>query len=256
MTTMHLLKVADIRRETADTVSIAFDVPAHLAATYQFQQGQYLQLEAQLQGEAVRRSYSIFSAPTDGELRVAIKHVPQGRFSSYANTQLAVGDALLVMPPAGSSYRPQTQAAVHHCLGMASGSGITALLPIIKTTLENDERSRFTLVYGNRDRASMLFAERLDALKGVYAERLQLILLFSREANHNGLPSGRLDIATCDALFREWVDVSLLDAAFICGPQAMVETVGGALKDYGLAAERLHFERFAEPQPLREALPS
>lgn len=249
MTVMHPLQVADIRRESADTVSIAFAVPAHLAATYRFEQGQYLQLEAQLQGEPVRRSYSIFSAPDDGELRVAIRHVPQGRFSSYANTQLAVGDTLLVMPPAGSSYRPeQQQAQAHHCLGMASGSGITALLPVIKSTLENDEGSRFTLVYGNRDRASLLFGERLAALQALYGQRLELILLFSRESNDNGLPSGRLDLAMCDTLFREWIDVSRLDAAFLCGPQAMVETVGAALKDYGLAAERLHFERLAEPR--------
>ncbi|QXH34635.1 FAD-binding oxidoreductase [Pseudomonas muyukensis] len=250
MTLMHPLQVADIRRESADTVSIAFAVPTHLAATYRFEQGQYLQLQAQLQGEAVRRSYSIFSAPDDGELRVAIRHVPQGRFSSYANTQLAVGDTLLVMPPAGASSRPEPQAPAHHCLGMASGSGITAVLPIIKATLENAANSRFTLVYGNRDRASLLFGERLAALQALYEQRLQVILLFSRESNDNGLPSGRLDLAMCDTLFREWIDVSLLDAAFLCGPQAMVETVGGALKDYGLAAERLHFERLAEPRLL------
>lgn len=258
MSKFHSLKIKEVRPETRDAVSIAFDVPADLADSFRFTQGQHLVMRTQLDGEEVRRSYSICTGVHDGELRVAIKRVPGGRFSAYANEQLKAGQSLEVMPPSGHFFVPLDAARHGNYLAVAAGSGITPILSIIKTTLEAEPHSRVTLLYGNRSSGSALFREQLEDLKNRYLQRLNLIFVFSREQQDVDLYNGRIDADKCGQLFSRWIDVKALDAAFICGPQAMTETVRDQLKGNGMPAERIHFELFAaagssEKREAREA---
>ena len=245
MSQFHSLTVKQVRTETRDAVSILFDVPATLSHQFRFTQGQYLVMRTQLDGEEVRRSYSICTGVNDGELRVAVKRVPGGRFSAFANDVLSAGDVLEVMPPAGSFNVPLAPERQGRYLAVAAGSGITPILSIIKTTLETEPNSHFTLLYGNRASSSALFREQLEDLKNRYLQRLNLIFVFSREQQDIDLYNGRIDADKCGQLFSRWLDVPRLDAAFICGPQAMTEIVRDRLKDSGMAAERIHFELFA-----------
>ncbi|SDU97214.1 1,2-phenylacetyl-CoA epoxidase subunit PaaE [Pseudomonas sihuiensis] len=245
MSKFHSLTIKDVRAETRDAVSIAFDVPGDLADAFHFTQGQYLVLRTELDGEEVRRSYSICTGTGDGELRVAIKRVAGGRFSSYANDQLRVGQQLEVMPPDGRFFVPIEPSRRGNYLAVAAGSGITPILSIIKTTLECEPQSRFTLLYGNRSSASALFREQLEDLKNRYLQRLNLIFVFSREQQDVDLYNGHIDAGKCSQLFSRWIQVDALDAAFICGPQSMTETVREQLREHGMPSERIHFELFA-----------
>ena len=245
MSKFHSLTIKDVRPETRDAVSIAFDIPAALSDSFRFTQGQHLVVRTQLDGEEVRRSYSICTGVNDGELRVAVKRVAGGRFSSWANEQLKAGHSLDVMPPSGHFNVPLDPVRHGHYLAVAAGSGITPILSIVKTTLETEPNSRVTLLYGNRSSASALFREQLEDLKNRYLQRLNLIFLFSREQQDVDLYNGRIDADKCGQLFQRWIDVRALDAAFICGPQAMTETVRDQLRANGMPAERIHFELFA-----------
>ncbi|MCP8466442.1 phenylacetate-CoA oxygenase/reductase subunit PaaK [Pseudomonas sp. ZM23] len=255
MSRFHSLKIKEVRAETRDAVSIAFDVPTDLADSFHFQQGQHLVVRAQLDGEEVRRSYSICSGVNDGELRVAIKRVPGGRFSAYANDALKAGSSLEVMPPSGHFNVALDPTRHGNYLAVAAGSGITPILSIIKTTLETEPHSRVTLLYGNRSSNAAMFREQLEDLKNRYLQRLNLIFVFSREQQDVDLYNGRIDADKCGQLFSRWLDVGSLDAAFICGPQAMTETVRDQLQGNGMPAERIHFELFAAQgsQSKREA---
>ncbi|QXH33525.1 1,2-phenylacetyl-CoA epoxidase subunit PaaE [Pseudomonas muyukensis] len=245
MSQFHRLTIKQVRQETRDAVSIAFDVPSHLQDDFRFTQGQYLVMRTQLDNEEVRRSYSICSAVQDGELRVAVKRVPGGRFSAFVNDVLKAGQQLEVMPPSGSFFVPLQPTHQGHYLGVAAGSGITPILSLIATTLACEPHSRFTLLYGNRASGSALFRDRLEDLKNQYLERLNLIFVFSREQQDVDLYNGRIDADKCDQLFSRWLDVPSLDAAFICGPQAMTETVRDSLQANGMDKARIHFELFA-----------
>ncbi len=245
MSKFHSLTIKEVRPETRDAVSIAFDIPADLSETFRFTQGQHLVIRTQMDGEEVRRSYSICTGVNDGQLRVAIKRVPGGLFSSYANDSLKAGQSLEVMPPSGHFYVELDAARQGNYLAVAAGSGITPILSIIKTTLESEPQSRFTLLYGNRSSTSALFREQLEDLKNRYLQRLNLIFVFSREQQDVDLYNGHIDADKCGQLFSRWIDVKSLDAAFICGPQAMTETVRDQLKANGMPAELIHFELFA-----------
>ncbi|MDE3736165.1 MULTISPECIES: 1,2-phenylacetyl-CoA epoxidase subunit PaaE [Pseudomonas] len=245
MSKFHSLTIKEVRPETRDAVSIAFDIPEGLAETFHFTQGQHLVMRTQMDGEEVRRSYSICTGVNDGELRVAIKRVAGGRFSAFANDSLKAGHSLDVMPPSGHFFVELDAARHGNYLAVAAGSGITPILSIIKTTLESEPHSRFTLLYGNRSSASALFREQLEDLKNRYLQRLNLIFVFSREQQDVDLYNGRIDADKCGQLFSRWIDVKALDAAFICGPQAMTETVRDQLKANGMSTERIHFELFA-----------
>ncbi len=244
MSRFHSLTIKQVRPETRDAVSIVFDVPAELQDEFRYTQGQHLVMRTKLDGEEVRRSYSICTGVKDNELRVAVKKVAGGRFSAYANEQLQVGHTLEVMPPAGQFSVPLDPAREGNYLAVAAGSGITPILSIIKTTLESEPLSRVTLLYGNRSSSGALFREQLEDLKNRYLQRLNLIFVFSREQQDVDLYNGRIDAAKCEQLFNRWLDVKTLDAAFICGPQAMTETVRDCLKASGMEPRRIHFELF------------
>ncbi len=245
MSQFHRLAVADLRRETADAVSLAFAVPEHLRAAFAFTPGQYLTLRATLAGDAVRRAYSICSAPADGELRVAIKHVPGGRFSAFANTTLRAGDTLDIMPPEGRFALPPGRRTI---LALAAGSGITPILSIVKSTLADDPASRIVLLYGSRGTADILFRSTLEDLKDRHLGRLSVQHVLSREQQDIPALNGRLDDAKLRQLLPGLVDPATIDAALLCGPGGMIDALTTPLIALGMPAERIHSERFT-PAP-------
>jgi ring-1,2-phenylacetyl-CoA epoxidase subunit PaaE len=243
----HSLRIREVRRETPECISLAFDVPVELAAEYRFTQGQHLNLRALLDGEEVRRSYSICSGVDDGELRVAIKKVPGGRFSAWANERLAAGDAIDVMTPEGRFFTPLDPGQARHYVAFAAGSGITPVLSLVRTTLAREPRSRFTVVYGNRRLASTMFHEALWELKDRYLPRLALYNVFSREEQEIDLFNGRIDAARVRAFLAALVPAEDIDEAFVCGPSSMIDEVEGALLDAGVPRGHVHVERFGVP---------
>ena len=249
MSKFHPLQVARVERETRDAVAITFAVPEALRAQFRFEQGQHLTLRTNVDGEDVRRSYSICSAVQDDTLRIAVKKVPGGVFSTWANTVLKAGDIVDVMPPLGHFNVPLEEGASRHYLGFAAGSGITPLLSIVKTTLATEPRSRFTLVYGNRASGTVMFKEELAALKDTYLDRFNLVHVLSREAQDIELLHGRIDRSKADALLGKWIPVADIDTAFVCGPEGMMEAVAAALKARGFSDARIKIERFAASIP-------
>lgn len=244
MSLFHSLTIKEVRPETRDAISLAFDLPEALKDAYNFKQGQYLTLRTQINGEEVRRSYSICTGINDNDLRVAIKQVPGGLFSTYANERLKAGQAIDVMPPQGRFYTELDPEHEGHYLGVAAGSGITPILSIIKSTLETEPKSHFTLFYGNRATISTLFREQLSDLKNRYMNRLNLVFIFSREQQEIDLYNGHINAEKCNELFAQWVKPANLSAAFICGPQIMTETVRDSLQQHGMNKDKIHFELF------------
>jgi ring-1,2-phenylacetyl-CoA epoxidase subunit PaaE len=243
-TKFYPLTVRDLRQETLDTVSIAFEVPDALGALFQFTQGQYLTLRTQLGGEEVRRSYSICSGVTDHELRVAVKQIPDGVFSTYAKTQLKIGDVLEVMPPQGRFYTELTTEEAKTYVAFVSGSGITPVMSILKTTLATAPKSRFLLFYGNRGFDQIIFREQLEALKNQYPDRLSVHHVLSRESLGSPLFYGRIDAEKCQQYARLLFDPKTIDAYFLCGPADMIFTVKSTLESLGVDAKAIHFELF------------
>ncbi|MGH1336977.1 MAG: 1,2-phenylacetyl-CoA epoxidase subunit PaaE [Aureispira sp.] len=245
--TFHTLTIADVNEETNDCCSIAFDVPTALEEQYQFIQGQYLTLKANIEGEEVRRSYSICSSPNGEELRVAIKQVPNGKFSTFANEQLKKGDQLEVMTPTGKFYTALDATQEKHYVGVAAGSGITPILSILKAVLETEPESRFTLLYGNKNTGSIIFKEEIEALKNVYMSRLTVHYFLSREMLDAPLMNGRIDREKCGDIFTRLLDVKDIDECFSCGPESMIFAVRDTLLEQGLEEEKIHFELFTSP---------
>ncbi len=240
----HSLKVADVRPETEDSVSVAFEVPAELAEAYRFRQGQYLTLRTRIGGEEVRRSYSICSGLDEGELRVAIKKVEGGAFSTYANENLKPGTELDVMTPTGRFTTPLDPAAAKTYALFAAGSGITPILSIAKTLLSREPHAKVLLFYGNRTVASIIFREQLEDLKNRYLGRFGLYHVLSREKQEAELFTGRLDRDKVKTFCRTLLNPAAVDAFFVCGPDTMIADVTGALEEIGVPEEKVHFELF------------
>lgn len=246
-TGFHSLKVADVRRETADCVSVAFEIPPHLKEEFHFIQGQYLTFKKEINGEEVRRSYSICSSPLDGELRVAIKEVSEGRFSTFANRQLQVGDVLESMTPRGNFYRPLDPSSASDYVAFASGSGITPVMSILKTTLQREPKSRFMLFYGNRSTSSVIFRDQLDDLKNEFMGRLEVHHVLSREDQGTDLLKGRLDAEKCKSFAERFFDPSAVSAYYLCGPGEMIGSISETLEALGAPKDRILYELFSTP---------
>lgn len=243
----HPIQVAGIRKETSDCVSIAFSIPEELTDTFRYKQGQYITLRTSINGEDIRRSYSICSSPLDNELRVAVKKVEHGVFSTYANEKLKKGDTLDVMPPLGKFFTELNPSQEKKYAGFAAGSGITPLLSIIRTTLRTEPKSSFTLVYGNRNRHSIIFKEELEALKNLYMDRFRVIHILSREKTDAPINFGRIDKNKCLTLCEKTIDVKNTDAFFLCGPEEMIFSVKETLVEKGVDPKKIHFELFTTP---------
>ncbi|MBS1662918.1 MAG: phenylacetate-CoA oxygenase/reductase subunit PaaK [Bacteroidetes bacterium] len=250
------LAIDDIRKETADCVSIAFAIPPELKEEFRFQQGQNVTLRLQIGGAEVRRSYSICSSPLDNELRIAIKKVPHGVFSTYANEQLQKGQKIDVLPPTGKFYTELRPEARKRYLAFAAGSGITPVISLIKTTLAVEPNSHFTLVYGNRNRLAILFREELEALKNRYINRFSLHHILSREQMDIPLNQGRIDAGKCGELCERLIDVASMDEVFLCGPGEMIFAVKDWLEQQGMERKKIHFELFqTQGTPSQGAMP-
>ena len=252
----HDLPVSNITPEAAGAVAITFKVPEDLRSGFNFKAGQFLTLRASIDGNDVRRSYSISSSQNsyvqNGTLEVGIRPVQGGVFSNWAATQLKVGDILRVMPADGRFivHRPR---AIHR-VGFAAGSGITPILSILASTLEEQTESKFTLVYGNRRMDSVMFNEALQDLKDRYPNRLTLIHVLSRQAQEVPLLEGRIDEAKVKEIVSSLLPAASMDEVFICGPEAMIEATEKALLEVGVPARNIRTERFTSPT--LEALPA
>ncbi|HXV29832.1 MAG TPA: 1,2-phenylacetyl-CoA epoxidase subunit PaaE [Sinorhizobium sp.] len=251
MARFHPLQVTEVRRETRDAVVVTLVPREEDRAAFDFKQGQYLTFRRMIDGEELRRSYSICAGLDEGVLKVGIKRVVGGCFSIWANDELRPGDTLEAMPPMGAFFTPIEPAVAKHYLAFVGGSGITPVLSIIKTILAREPRSQFTLVYANRQVNSIMFREDLDDLKNIYLGRLSVLHILESEAQDIDLFTGRIDAEKCEALFRGWVDVRSVDTAFICGPEPMMLTVAAALREHGLRDDQIKFELFASSQPGR-----
>ncbi|MDR0808440.1 MAG: phenylacetate-CoA oxygenase/reductase subunit PaaK [Gemmobacter sp.] len=251
MARFHPLKVTEVRRETRDAVVITLVPRDEDKALFDFTQGQYLTFRRDFDGEELRRSYSICAGKDEDCLRVGIKRVEGGAFSTWANENLAPGDELDAMPPMGKFFTAIEPEAVKQYLGFAGGSGITPLLSIIKTVLVREPRSRFTLIYANRQINTIMFREELEDLKNSYLGRFSVIHVLEQEGQEIDLFTGRIDAEKMKALFGHWLDVKAVDTAFICGPEPMMLAIAASLREHGLADSQIKFELFASGQPGR-----
>jgi ring-1,2-phenylacetyl-CoA epoxidase subunit PaaE len=248
----HELTVKRVSPEAAGSVAITFNIPPAELERFHFEPGQFLTVKAVVDGQEVRRSYSISSPRSrlakKGELEIGIRPVEGGVFSNWAAQSVKAGDTLSVMPPDGR-FVVKKQRAIHR-VGFAAGSGITPILSIAATTLEEQPESKFTLVYGNRRMSSVMFNEALQDLKDRYRDRLTLIHVLSRQAQEVDLLQGRIDADKVRAVIDALLPVKSMDEVFICGPEAMIEETTKALVDAGVPASRVYSERFTANTPL------
>ena len=240
----HTLLVAEVRKETEDSVSISFQVPSELAHDYVFKSGQYLTIKKELKGEEIRRSYSLCTAPFENDLRVAIKKVENGLFSSFANDELKAGESLEVMTPMGKFTTDINEADEKFYAFFAAGSGITPVLSLIKSILQKSTSSTAILFYGNKNFGSILFREEIEALKNIYLDRLQVVHILSRESLGNPLQKGRIDAEKCSKLYRAFLKNEMVNETFICGPEEMIHAVKDTLISEGIDEKHIHFELF------------
>ena len=241
----HELTIKRVSPEAAGSVAITFDIPAAARETFDFQPGQFLTLRARVEGQDVRRNYSISSPKSRlakaGELEIGIRPVEGGLFSNWAAQTLKAGAKLDVMPPEGRFVVKKPRAL--HRVGFAAGSGITPILSIAASTLEEQPESKFTLVYGNRRMSSVMFNEALQDLKDRYPDRLTLIHILSRQAQEVDLLQGRIDGAKVQAIIDTLLPVGSMDEVFICGPEAMIEATERALLVAGVSENCVKRER-------------
>lgn len=249
----HPLKIRSVRPDTDEAVIVSFDVPPDLSEAFRFTQGQHLTLRNTVDGSDERRSYSICAGVDDGELRVGIRKVPGGRFSTWIHESLKPGDTVQVMAPEGRFFVPLDPHSARHYLGIAGGSGITPILSIMKTVLAAEPRSRFTLIYGNRKLRSTMFLEELEDLKNRYLSRLTLHLVFSQESTDLPLYSGRIGRDKIGEFLGSLVDPKGVDHAFVCGPHGVNDEAEAALLAAGIAPEKIHIERFGIPDAAGDA---
>jgi len=247
------LVVKEVRRETKDAVSVAFELNDEQRSVFRYTPGQYLTFRAAINGEEVRRSYSICAAPHEGELRVAIKEIEGGKFSTYANRTLKAGDTLESMAPAGNfAWKHEGSAA--HVVGWAAGSGITPISAIAKSVLNSDNESTFTLFYGNKNSNSIIFKNELEDLKNAYVDRFEVHHVLSREDQGSDYTSGRLDADKVKGYNGKFFDVATTTGHFLCGPLGMIEGVSGVLESLGTAKPTIHFELFNTAGATAEAI--
>ena len=244
----HPLRVRAVQPDTSEAVIVSFDVPEDLRPVFGFTQGQYLTLRKEINGQDLRRSYSICAGVDDGELRVGVRKVAGGVFSNWINENLRPGDTINVMAPQGRFFVPIEPQARRHHLGIAGGSGITPILSIMKTVLAREPGSRVTLVYGNRKLRSTMFKEELEDLKDKYLSRVVIHHVFSDEHTDSDINMGVMNREKIAAFLRTLVPAAGIDHAFVCGPFQMNDEAEAALLAAGVPEDRIHIERFGIAQ--------
>ena len=249
MSVFYKLPIKEVRRETVEAVSIAFDVPEHLKSEFEFIPGQYVTLQADLDGSVLRRAYSICSTPSSGELRVSVKEVPKGRFSEFANRKLKAGDQMEVAGPEGR-FTLKTSEVAKNYMAFAAGSGITPVISMVQTVLENEPESRFLLVFGNKSKEQTIFRENLDALKETYGDRFTLYYVFSQIISDKAF-FGRIDKKLVKEVLDKNDPASFNDF-FLCGPEQMIDTVKEELIKQGVKEDRIKLELFSSTSHKKE----
>jgi ring-1,2-phenylacetyl-CoA epoxidase subunit PaaE len=241
MATFYKVKIQEVKQETASAISVLFNIPPHLKSEFNFIAGQYITIQQEIRGEEVRRAYSICSTPQSGELRVAIKAVEKGVFSFYANSHFKVGDEIEISIPEGRFLlNPETN---KNYIAFAAGSGITPILSMVKSVLENEPTSNFTLIYGNKSIADTIFYTQLNTLKESFSDRFKLHYILSRE-NVKNILRGRIDENVTTYFVKNMYKETTFDAAFLCGPEEMIQEVSKTLKNHKIDKENIHFELF------------
>jgi len=238
------LIIKEIKRETKDAVSIVFNIPTELQPNYEFVAGQYLNIRLTLDGEEIRRAYSICSSPESGELRIAVKAVKNGKFSQFANTKLKAGDILEVGKPEGKfTFEPQADRQKNYAAFVA-GSGITPAISILKSVLKSEARSSFVLVYGNKSPEETIFHQELHDLQSQYTGRLFVHYVFS-QAKADGELFGRIDKSVVNFVLNTKHKELTFDKFYLCGPEEMINTVSAVLKEHNVAEKNIKFELFS-----------
>ncbi|GAB3716267.1 1,2-phenylacetyl-CoA epoxidase subunit PaaE [Flavobacterium koreense] len=244
MAKFHSIKVADIYKETKDCSVITFDIPEELKSEFQYKQGQHLTLRTNINGNEVRRSYSLCSSPIENKWQVAVKQINEGLFSTFANEQLSIGDTLDVMPPNGTFFTEVNPTKAKNYIAFAAGSGITPLLSIIKTHLALEPNSTFKLFYLNGTVKSIIFKEEIEQLKNLYFNRFEVFYFLTKEHRSSELFNGRFSKEKLQVLTDKIIDISTTDECFICGPEDMIFLLRDELVAAGLSKDKIHFELF------------
>ena len=253
MKRFHDLTVSAKTPESKDALRIALDVPEELREEYAFLPGQHLPIQIERDGGKLRRTYSICSPAGCWPLEIGVRVQPGGAFGEFAQNELAVGDTLAVMPPTGRFHLSQERADGEFHIGFAAGSGITPILSIAASVLEQEPHSRFALFYGNRKQNTTMFIDDLFALKHRFPARLQLHFVFSQEEQEFEISGGRLDEGKVAELYERFCSGDSVDEAWICGPDSMIDSVSAALVNLGLGEDAVHAERFGVPRGKRAA---
>jgi ring-1,2-phenylacetyl-CoA epoxidase subunit PaaE len=244
MAEFYNLKVADIYKETEDTSVVTFEVPSQLQDEFKFTQGQHLTLKVDINGEDVRRSYSLCSSPIDNQWQVAVKQIPEGKFSTYINQDLKAGDTMEVMAPSGKFGVSVTPEDAKNYLFFAAGSGITPVLSMVKTHLKVETNSTCKLFYVNKTAKSIIFKEELEQLRNTYFGRFEIYYFLTKERRDIDLFNGRFDDDKMEVLTKTFIDIPDTNDVFLCGPEKMVNYVSEYLVNKGLPKELIHFELF------------
>jgi ring-1,2-phenylacetyl-CoA epoxidase subunit PaaE len=248
MSSFHSLSVKNINRETDKAISISFNIPENLKETFAFQAGQYITLKTEIDGNEVRRDYSLCVSPKSGELKIAIKEVKDGTFSAFANNNLKVGDNLAVAPPKGRFIFEPNDSKTKNIALFAAGSGITPILSIVKTALEEEIHSKVILVYGNKTTKDTMFLNELLDLQHEYKDRFSIQFVFSQQDEDDSI-FGRIEKSTVNYVVKNKHKHIEVDAFYLCGPEAMIHMVKDVLTSHGIDENRIHFELFKAAKP-------
>ena len=243
MNTFHTLSISEVKQETPNAVSIRFDIPGNLQHLFLFKSGQYITFKHEVNGDEIRRAYSICTTPKSGSIKVGIKKVAGGIFSEFAATQLKTGDRLEVMAPEGKFILEPHPENKKNYVAFAAGSGITPILSIIKTALEEEPQSTFSLVYGNRSKEETMFFKELNELQETHSGRFVVQYLFSREDDKNAI-FGRIDRSNVSFLLKNTFKDIMFDEFYLCGPETMIDIVSSVLKENHINSKQIHFELF------------
>ncbi|WP_054852296.1 ferredoxin--NADP reductase [Olleya sp. ITB9] len=243
MAQFQTLTISDITRQTDQCVTLTFDVPANLKADYAFKAGQYITLKTNIKDQEVRRDYSLCSSPSSGKLTVAVKAVPNGTFSTYANSSLKIGDTLEVAKPQGRFVFEPIATEKRTIAAFAAGSGITPILSIAKTVLDQEPNSHFVLVYGNKTLKDTIFLQDLLNLQHQYKDRFDIQFLYSQSQENNAL-FGRIEKSTVNLIVKNKYKHVTIDAFYLCGPEGMINTVKDVLAENNIEDTKINFELF------------
>ncbi|MDH7447698.1 2Fe-2S iron-sulfur cluster-binding protein [Aquimarina sp. 2201CG14-23] len=244
MNDFYTIKIAEVLKETKDCTAITFEIPQNLKGKFSYKQGQYLTLKTILNGEEVRRNYSLCSSPVEDKWQVAVKRIDGGLFSNYACNELKAGDELDILPPNGSFFTKVDATKPKNYIVFAAGSGITPILSIIKTHLALEPESTFKLFYLNRTVKSIIFKEEIEALRNTYFGRFEIFYFLTKEHRDIPLLNGRFTSEKLKELTDKVIEVSDVDECFICGPEEMIFLIRDELVDAGLSKDKIHYELF------------